>query len=59
MPVERYFKGEGDKVMKSMKKNYGDKEGERVFYATANAKHMTPDMSTLTKGKPKGKKKSK
>jgi hypothetical protein len=40
MPVSEYYKGEGNKVMSSMKKRYGDKEGERVFYATANAKGM-------------------
>lgn len=42
MPIERYFKGRGQKVMSSMKARYGDKEGERVFYATANAKKMKP-----------------
>jgi|TARA_Y100000114_G_scaffold137457_1_gene139772 hypothetical protein len=26
----------GKKIMKSMKKQYGDKEGEAVFYASAN-----------------------
>lgn len=45
MPIDRYYKGEGSKVMSSMKKRYGDKEGERVFYATANAKGMKPKDS--------------
>ena len=40
MPVKEYYKGEGDKVMSSMKSRYGDKEGERVFYATANKRSM-------------------
>ena len=39
-PVSEYYKGSGTKVMKSMKKRYGDKAGERVFYATANARGM-------------------
>ncbi len=43
MPISEYFKGEGDKVMKSMKKTYGPKKAKQVFYATANklksAKH--------------------
>jgi len=38
MPVSEYYKGSGDKVMANMKKEYGDKGGERVFYATANKK---------------------
>lgn len=28
----------GRKVMSSMKKEYGEEKGERVFYATANKK---------------------
>lgn len=27
----------GEKVLKSMKKQYGDKKGEEVFYASINA----------------------
>lgn len=38
MPISKYFKGNGDKVMKNMKKEYGSEEGEKVFYATANKK---------------------
>lgn len=42
MPLAKYFKGSGEKVMKSMKKQYGDK-AESVFYATANKnKSMKP-----------------
>jgi hypothetical protein len=40
MPVSEYYKGSGEKVMSSMKKRYGDKAGERVFYATANKRDM-------------------
>jgi hypothetical protein len=40
MPVSEYYKGEGDSVMADMKKRYGDKAGERVFYATANKRGM-------------------
>lgn len=42
MPVKAYFKGHGDKVMSSMKKEYGEKKGKSVFYATANKKNMKP-----------------
>ena len=38
MPVSKYFKGHGEKVMAAMKEQYGAKKGERVFYATANKK---------------------
>jgi len=36
MPLGKYFDGEGKKVMRKMKAHYGDDEGQRVFYATAN-----------------------
>lgn len=36
MPLSKYFKGSGEKVMKNMKKKYGDKKGKEVFYATSN-----------------------
>jgi hypothetical protein len=42
MPIDKYFKGDGDKVMSSMQKQYGEKKGKSVFYATANKKGMTP-----------------
>ncbi len=50
MPVDKYYKGSGDKVMSSMKEEYGDKTGESVFYATANKTGMKP-------GNPKNRKK--
>lgn len=36
MPLDRYFKGKGEQVMRNMKREYGDKKGESVFYATLN-----------------------
>lgn len=36
MPISKYYKGHGTKVMKAMKDEYGEKKGESVFYATAN-----------------------
>lgn len=38
MPLSKYFKGKGEKVMEAMKKQYGDDKGKKVFYATANKK---------------------
>ena len=39
MPISEYYKGHGDEVMSNMKKEYGDKEGERAFYATNNKRN--------------------
>jgi len=36
MPISKYFSGHGEKVMKAMKEEYGEKKGEQVFYATVN-----------------------
>ncbi len=36
MPVNEYYGGHGEKVMRSMKEQYGEEKGKRVFYATAN-----------------------
>ncbi len=41
MPVSGYFKGEGSKVMRNMKRQYGQKKGKKVFYATANKQGLT------------------
>lgn len=63
MPISEYFKGSGLKVMADMKKRYGDVEGERRFYATANVRNAKPGQkmtkSTKTKRKPRGGKKMK
>lgn len=40
MPVGAYYKGKGNKVMRSMQKRYGAKQGKRVFYATANKRGL-------------------
>ena len=42
MPIDKYFKGHGDEVMKNMTKEYGAKKGKSVFYATANKKGLKP-----------------
>lgn len=47
MPISKYFKGEGSKVMKGMKDRYGEKKGESVFYATANKRGMKPGKSGM------------
>ena len=36
MPLDKYYRGKGKKVMAEMKREYGDEKGEQVFYATAN-----------------------
>ncbi len=39
MPVSKHYSGHGEKVMRAMKKTYGDSEtAKRVFYATENKK---------------------
>jgi hypothetical protein len=50
MPISKYYGGHGEKVMQSMKKEYGAKKGERVFYATANKKAQAP-AKKATSGK--------
>ena len=47
MPVSKYFKGKGEKVMKSMKKQYVSKKGKEVFYATANKMEKSMHGSKL------------
>jgi hypothetical protein len=36
MPLSKYFSGSGEKVMRNMKQQYGEKKGKSIFYATAN-----------------------
>lgn len=43
MPISKYYKGHGEEVMSSMRSKYGDEKGTRIFYATANKKHMKPN----------------
>ncbi len=42
MPIDKYFKGSGEKVMTNMTKEYGPKKGKSIFYATANKTGMKP-----------------
>jgi hypothetical protein len=42
MPISAYYGGHGAKVLKDMKRRYGEKKGERVFYATAKARGQEP-----------------
>lgn len=46
MPISKYFHGHGKEAMAKMKKQYGEKEGEHVFYATANKKKQTAKDDT-------------
>lgn len=38
MPLSKHFGGHGESVMRDMKRRYGAEKGERVFYATENAR---------------------
>lgn len=42
MPQSEYFGGHGKEVMSNMQKQYGEKKGKSVFYATANKKGQKP-----------------
>ena len=43
MPISKYYKGHGEEVMANMKKQYGEKKGESVFYATQNKQKNAED----------------
>ena len=49
MPLSKYYGGHGSDVMNKMKKKYGDKKGESVFYATANKKGLGPSEHVVKK----------
>ena len=49
MPISKHYGGSGEKVMSSMKKQYGEEKGERVFYATENKQKQHPSMKGLRK----------
>jgi hypothetical protein len=49
MPISKYYKGHGSEVMSSMKKQYGEEGGKRVFYATANKKGLGPSDKSKKK----------
>lgn len=58
MPIDKYYGGSGDDVMRDMTKRYGTKRGKHVFYATAQ-KHRDPMMmKKRRKGARKKKRKS-
>lgn len=40
--------GKGEKIMSAMKKQYGDKKGEQVFYASANSGKISGVHESLT-----------
>lgn len=42
MPISEYYGGKGERVLRTMQKRYGAKEGKKIFYATANARHLKP-----------------
>lgn len=52
MPLAKYFQGRGEEVMSSMKKQYGQKKGESVFYATANKRGETPGKKKILPSSP-------
>jgi len=55
MPLSKYFKGSGEKVMSSMKKQYGAKKGKQVFYATSNKNKKKKSINTGPSSKVKSK----
>ena len=50
MPVSKYFKGHGTKVMAAMKEQYGEEKGEHVFYAKANKMKKKRTRHTMLRG---------
>lgn len=42
MPLSAYFSGHGEQVMHRLKRRYGPKAGERIFYATAKKRGQEP-----------------
>ena len=51
VPIDAYYKGNGEAVQKSMEKTYGPEKAKQVFYATANKSGMKPGDK---RNKPKG-----
>ena len=41
-PISHYFQGSGNKVMKKLRKSYGEKKGKEMFYKIANKEGMNP-----------------
>jgi hypothetical protein len=44
MPRNSYYGGHGREVLASMKRSYGAKKAERVFYATAEKRDEKPKL---------------
>lgn len=51
MPLKEYFGGKGEEVKKKMRRKYGKKKGDRVFYATANKRNLGPSDDFKKKNK--------
>jgi len=51
MPLSKYFKGKGEKVMSNMKKEYGEEKGKSVFYATVNKNKKKHHIDVRPSGK--------
>lgn len=49
MPLSKYFKGKGEKVMHSMQEKYGGEKGKQIFYATAKKKGVEPSKEMKRK----------
>ena len=52
MPLSKYFKGSGEKVMGALRKTYGPDKAENVFYGLVNKnKNKKKHKSDSTKDK--------
>lgn len=54
MPINKYFHGHGEEVMKSMEKTYGKAKAEQVFYATSNKRKKDSKVKSAMKRHMKG-----
>jgi len=53
MPISAYYDGHGSEVMSAMRKQYGSKRGESIFYALANKRGEKPAGKSKRKRKAK------
>jgi len=49
MPINKYFGGHGESVMKEMTKKHDSKKGKSIFYATAKKRGLEPSDSIKAK----------
>ena len=42
MPLNAYFEGHGEQIMRDLVKKHGAKEAKRIVYATAKKKNQAP-----------------